>query len=212
MSDEEDFDVSLIIDATINDGSKKFSTKHILDKEGVTFSNAVSSIFEEYALTQTDLLLGNDYENPTQVAVQGMMGRIKSIYCAGNDAVQLYKFMERSNMKLKFINSSATPIFKRGIIINLGPEHETTTQEVASGPTAFDLLMGTGELKAVKHLDVPEDVSNPTIDKQIKKKLYITLNEQKLGYFSNTQKDRLTKNIDSVVSSVKCIRPYCPTH
>ena len=130
-SDSSDDD-PLCIHATvkITGDQCKFETKILLHNDGKEkFVDVINSVLTEYAHTSVDADSsagdsdsdgsdGSNKDDPVKVAVRGYVGRIRSI-TYGCSSCNLRKFLENSKTKIKTINDDQTPIYTKGITIEL---------------------------------------------------------------------------------------------
>ena len=118
---DDDGGTFLLIDVQVSVGNRNvYSSKHFLESEDELYADTIDAVLAEYAATVVEdniLAVGSDSEfDPIKVETQALLDRIKSVKCAGKP-VELYKFLQRSGLALKTLNSTATPIFKNGIAI-----------------------------------------------------------------------------------------------
>ena len=211
----DDGNTCLFIDVQVSVGNRNiYATKLLLQSEEDLYADAVEEVLAEYAATVADdaaFVEGSDDDvDPIKVATQTLLGRIKSVKCAGKPT-ELYKFLQRSGITLKMLNSAATPIFKSGIAINLAPK-EVRVPPAKDAPNLLnplDILMGKGEPEHVKFLSPSPDEPKPRMDAQIKARVVELLSEDiKLGYFSITQRACLAKNAGTLVSVLCCVQKH----
>jgi hypothetical protein len=214
----DDGDTCLFIDVQVSVGNRNiYATKLLLQSEEDLYADAVEEVLAEYAATVADdaaFVEGSDDDvDPIKVVTQALLGRIKSVKCTGKPT-ELYKFLQRSVITLKMLNSAATPIFKSGIAINLAPK-EVRVPPAKDAPNLLnplDILMGKGEPEHVKFLPPPPDEPEPRMDAQIEARVVELLSEDiKLGYFSITQRACLAKNAGTLVSVLCCVQKDATT-
>ena len=133
----------------IGESASKFETKILLNDGNEKFVDVIKSVLTEYAQERAgvdsdsdDDRSGHDSdkEDPVKVAVQGFMSLIKSI-TSGRSTCNLCKFLEKNKTKIKTINDAQTPIYTKGIAIELHthPQGNKTAankggQEIACEP------------------------------------------------------------------------------
>ena len=147
----DDGGACLLIDAQVSVGGRTvYATKHLLRNEDDSYADTIEGVLAEYAATNADSIVleeGSDGElDPVWMETQALLGRVKSVKCVGKPA-ELYKFLERSGLRLKMLNSTATPIFKNGIVIDLAPKEVRAppTKDKTNLPKLSDILVNKGE-------------------------------------------------------------------
>ena len=106
---------------------------------------------------------------------------------------------------MKSLSSNTTPIFKNGLCINLASKQDKLppTKPTQSLPSVIYIMMGTGEVKDVNFLPAPSVEISPKLDKQLKTQLVSLLESDiSLGYYSQSQKQCLEKNVGVVVGAL----------
>ena len=143
---------TLIVDVKVTVHSRDaYACKHFLETAGDSYADVVLNVLEEYArASATDVIVLDDVEDnndPIKVEAIAMYGQITSIKCVGKP-MELYQYLQRSNLSLKSLSSNTTPIFKNGLCINLASKQDKLppTKPTQSLPSAIDIMMGTGEV------------------------------------------------------------------
>jgi len=131
---------------------------------------------------------------------------VTSIMCTGK-TTKLFKFLEKSNVLFRKLNSMNTSIFRNGLTIKIRQKVDESNVMSEANKLAntnqFDVMISRGEPSKVKYLKLPMQQSDARLDVQIKMQLRNHLeNELKLGYFNAEQKDCLDKNVGVVVSTL----------
>ena len=134
--------------------------------------------------------------------------RIKAITCNGCNLSDF--LIDEADCNLHALNSSATPIFDKGIDVVLSPiEPSSTNTKKNKTVCAHSLLMNKVHLE-LKYLSRVENEvgKEPEINEQVLDKLYELFEEIALGYWSNDQKIQLTKNAVHLMKSLCFIQKH----
>ena len=206
-----------ILDVNINIGGRDiYTAKLIVEVDPPsTFAEIVTEAVEEYALSalnpsdvEEDDPNGED--DPVKLEVQRLISRVKSIKCTGKErSADLIKFLQKSNVLLKSLHSSSTPIYRTGITIKIGkPPVESAPPASKPKVNPFAIMMGAENARELRFITPPPDQQNPTLDVQLRTRLYEHLIHIKLGFYNPDQKSVLEVNVGKITNALCMIEKH----
>lgn len=155
----------------------------------------------------------------TDDALDAAIGRIETITADASDpgACNLVEFLHEGDT-LKDLHSDSTPIITKGIYILLPDENinvDVINVDLPTEPAkkkqktcAFKAMMGK-DYKFVEYLRYETDLDEEAcIDTQILHYLYDYLEEIKLGYRDEKQKNKLMTNIQKIKNTLCFVLKY----
>ena len=155
----------------------------------------------------------------TDDALDAAIGRIETITADASDpgACNLVEFLHEGDT-LKDLHSDSTPIITKGIYILLPDEIinvDVINVDLPTKPAkkkqktcAFKAMMGK-DYKFVEYLRYETDLDEEAcIDTQILHYLYDYLEEIKLGYRDEKQKNKLVTNIQKIKNTLCFVQKY----
>ena len=212
------YDDCQILDVNIDIGGRVvYTSKLIADVDPPsTFANIVEEAIQEYAESAlnpdiSEDELNEDDDDPVKREAQHLVSRVKSIKCTGRDrSAELLKFLQKSNIPLKSLDSISSPIFRTGITIKIGKPIAESAPAPASKPkiNPFAIMMGAGNPTELKFITPPPLQPNPTLDVQIRTKLYEHLIDINLGYYNPDQKSLIVINIGKITNTLCMIEKH----
>ena len=165
-------------------------------------------------------LIKREGKDATDSAVDAAIKRIQSITTRIGDpcACDLLEFLHEPDATLENLNSTNTPILEGGIIhinilnepIDIDDEPITSSAPPAKKPKidAYDVMLGKTAVK-VNYLQYDENIDGEAqIDEQIKRQIYILLEEMGLGYRDDKQKRKLATNTQKIKNTLCFVQKY----
>ena len=168
----------------------------IIERKGATALKTKLIVNEEELLIKAVRNAVGKYANSTAAEdIDRVFNLIKSVTCDGSDLTDFLIY--DTNCNLDAMNSTDTPIFKKGIDILLSPVEpvSSTTTKKTKLINPLAVIMKDVQLK-LYYLKIDEEDMDvePEVDEQIRANLYKLLEEIDVGYCSNDQKKQLVTN------------------
>ena len=150
------------------------------------------------------------YNNGTATEdIDNVFNRIKSVTCNGSDLTDF--IIDDPDYKLHTMNSTNTPIFKKGIdiLLTLVEPAPTTTTKKTKLIDARAVLMKEVQ-SDLRYLTMKEEDidKEPEVDEQVLASLYGLFKEIEVRYCSNDQKEKLSTNAGHIKNALCFVQKH----